>query len=154
MCNWVRNRLELSGEDTYKKMLSLMKFDRYGDELDLDITKIKGVKKSEYVDVEAFNTMISRSEGIIEFDTRRKPCLDIIEKIAKMFPELTIRYLHAHDDVGTNTGEYLFKNGELVLQYDYEDRSKEAYEIYFSLWGEDDMYEYDENVGNYKIIQK
>jgi len=35
----------------------------------------------------------------------------------------------------------------------YPEYSKEAYEMYFDLWGEDDRFVFDEKTNNYKYIE-
>lgn len=151
MPNWMKNRIFLQGEDTYKKMLSIMKFDTYGDKLEFDVSKIVGVEEPNEIYIDAFETMIGNDGGMLEFITPKTNCFEVVKKMAKMFPDLLIIYQFAYDDVGVNTGQYIFQKGELQYEELFDDFSKQAYESYFDLWGEDELYEFDETIGTYKI---
>ena len=49
---------------------------------------------------------------------------------------------------------FLLPISSLPSKYGIGSFSKEAYERYFDLWGEDDSYEYDKTIDNYRYIKK
>ena len=50
------------------------------------------------------------------------------------------------------SGRYVYENGSLVEENQFDPYSKEAYEMSFDLWGNEEDYDFDEKTGNY--VQK
>lgn len=73
----------------------------------------------------------------------------IVKKISEMYPNVQFRLDYAEEQVAFMTGYVIYKAGELIEDVQYETCSKEAYEKYFELWGEDEYYIYDESIDNY-----
>ena len=70
----------------------------------------------------------------------------IIEKLAKIFPNVYFEYSYADEDRGCNVGFGTTENGEFLFT-EIEDNSKEALDLYTELWGEweDEWEEEEEN---------
>ena len=62
----------------------------------------------------------------------------VIEKLSRMFPEVTFRVAYAEEDLGQNVGRYTIKNGELVEHDDIEEGTKEAHQLAAELWGDEE----------------
>lgn len=81
----------------------------------------------------------------------------LIQKIAWIFPEVTIEYSFADEDYGSrNCGIYRFKENEVLEETHYLSSSKEAYELSFDLvnGGEiPEWYVFDEETNTYKSIE-
>lgn len=98
----------------------------------------------------ASNTYLSQDKKTITFETPWSPCFPIIKALAKMFPKTKITYEFAEEQTGYYTGILVIDNGEVVKDNIDEAHSKEAFERYFDLWGEDDSFEYNERLGTYE----
>lgn len=73
----------------------------------------------------------------------------IVKKISEMYPNVKFRLDYAEEQVALMTGYVVYQAGECLEDIQYQEDSKEAYEKYFELWGEDEYYTYDESIGNY-----
>ena len=71
-----------------------------------------------------------------------------------MYPDLEITHEWAEEQTGWYSGKYTYRNGELVEALDYDSYSKEAYELSFELWGNDEAYRFNEETGNYEWIEE
>ena len=58
--------------------------------------------------------------GTISFDTAWATPFPVMQKLARMFPELSLEVKFADEDLGNNCGKYTFENGELVDEYQPE----------------------------------
>ncbi len=67
------------------------------------------------------------------FDTAWSAPLPIILKLSFRFPENKIRFSWADEDTGSNTGDCVLKNGEIIQGDKIENQSSEAYEMAFEL---------------------
>lgn len=101
----------------------------------------------------ASNTYLSQDRKVIEFETPWAPCIPIIVALSKKYPELEITYEYAEEQIAYYTGMMVIKGGEIIMDICEDEFSKEAYERYFDLWGEDDSYEYDKTIDNYRYIK-
>lgn len=99
-------------------------------------------------------TSVNYNSNTIEFETPWSPCLPVIEKIAKMYPNSTITYEYSFEETGYNVGKYIYMNGHLKIMVDIEPFTKEAYELHFDLWGKDDAYMYSKEEDNYVFKTK
>lgn len=88
----------------------------------------------------------------IYFNTAWSPIPELIAKLAEQHPECDFKYEYAEEQAGLYAGYRNFENGEIVSGEDYPELSKEAYETFFSLWGMEDEFKFDEKEGTYKYI--
>jgi len=88
----------------------------------------------------------------IQFETAWSDVRELILKLSKLYPKIRIEYDYAEEQVGYYAGRCVYKNGCLMDER-YPEYSKEAYEMYFDLWGEDDRFVFDEKTNNYKYIE-
>lgn len=95
------------------------------------------------------NTYVSDDKKMICFDTAWSPAISAIEKFASMYPELKITHDYAEEQVAYYCGKLEYENGELASRDDYEQDSKEAYEMYFELWGCEDEFVFDPKLNTY-----
>jgi hypothetical protein len=58
--------------------------------------------------------------GTISFDTAWSTPFPVMQKLARMFPELSFEVKFADEDLGSNCGKYTFENGELIEEYQPE----------------------------------
>lgn len=101
----------------------------------------------------ACDTQINDPEKAdIYFNTAWSAVPYIIAKIAELHPECKIEYEYAEEDTGVNTGYINFENGEVAGNEHYKDFSKEAYEMFFSLWGQEDEFKFNPKKGTYELI--
>lgn len=98
------------------------------------------------------NTFLSEDRQTVYFDTAWSPAIPAIEKMAMMHPEAKIIHEYAEEQTGFMSGRYVYENGSLVEENRFDPYSKEAYEMSFDLWGNEDDYDFDEKTGNY--VQK
>lgn len=101
----------------------------------------------------ACDTQINDPEKAdIYFNTAWSAVPQVIAKIAELHPECKIEYEYAEEDTGVNTGYVNFENGEITSDEHYKDFSKEAYEMFFSLWGQEDEFKFNPKKGTYEYI--
>lgn len=74
--------------------------------------------------------------NIMEFETPWSMPDGIAEKLSEIFPEVTLEWMYADENIGYNVGEEHYKAGDVVLSIDVEEGSREAYELAFELWPE------------------
>lgn len=74
--------------------------------------------------------------NIIYFETAWNPPKPVIDKLAKMFPDVTIEHSWADEDSGYNTGKTTYTKGKKI-NFAIKDNTKESYELYAKLWNED-----------------
>jgi len=87
------------------------------------------------------------------FNTPWSGVKKIVTILSKQYPENTIIYEYAEEEAGLYAGSIKIKAGEILEYSDFSERSKEAYEMYFKLWGCEDDYMFDDNSGTYKFIE-
>lgn len=85
------------------------------------------------------------------FQTAWSAALPIVEKLSENHPELEFEIKYADEDIGYNTGLVVYKNGKIIELYEPLGGSKEAYELYFDLWGEDG-WEWNEETQSYEYL--
>ena len=93
-----------------------------------------------------------RDKTNIYFSTKWNAPLPVIDALSKQYPGLTFDFEFADEDIGYNTGKITVKNGEIIKGGIFDDGSKEAYEIYFSLCGGKDKYRFNAKTGTYEYI--
>lgn len=89
-------------------------------------------------------------DNVIYFETTWSGVPDLIQKIAVLFPELTVAYRYADEQAGYETGSFIFKDTETLHSFTPKGGTKEAYELAFEL---DDClredYTFDEETNTY-----
>lgn len=73
----------------------------------------------------------------MEFLTAWDPVPDIVQKISEQFPEATVHYSWADEDIGSNTGRMDFKDGQIIMRDIPESGSYHAFEIACEVQGYD-----------------
>ena len=99
------------------------------------------------------NTYVNEDYSEIYFDSPWSPAIPVIEALAKLYPELRITHEFAEEQTGWYSGKYSYRDGVLIEALDYESYSKEAYELSFELWGNDESYKYNPDIDNYEYIE-
>jgi hypothetical protein len=81
-------------------------------------------------------------ENCIEFQTAWSGVPNLIENLSVMFPSLTIAYMYADEDWGSNLGEYAFEGGVCVdvniPDYDTPEARSIATELLGEVYQDDD----------------
>ena len=96
--------------------------------------------------------IIDLNTADIYFNTAWSPISDLIGELAKQYPECCFDYQYAEEQAGVYAGYRNYENGEEVSGEDYPEFSKEAYEMFFSMWGMEDEFEFNEEKGTYEYI--
>lgn len=89
----------------------------------------------------------------VHFQTAWSAPKDFMYKLSTVFPAVKFKFSWADEDTGSNCGDLLIKNGDIIDGMVPINQSKEAYEICFSLHPDErqryklvgDRYEYDED---------
>lgn len=90
---------------------------------------------------------ISVDENSITFDTAWTTPIPIVNRLAELFPEITIIHEWADEDSGHNTGRRVLK-GEFIVGGYHDNESNAAYKMYLKLKGDSDCIGQDQD-GNY-----
>lgn len=168
MPNHVTNRLTFKGsQEDVNNLLSIIK----GEEREIDFTKIIPVPdyifqgdlgmeekriygKNNWYDwnIENWGTKwnaynIELGYNSITFDTAWATPMNVIDKLAEMFPHVIIEHEWADEDTGHNTGKRILQEDYIEGGY-YDNKSNEAYEVYIELKGESNCLGKN-NEGNY-----
>ena len=83
------------------------------------------------------------NEDEICFETAWNMPEPVIEKLAEMYQDVKIEHWWADEDMGNNSGYYVYHKGGRTGGYDCSD--EEAYENYVKCWGETNCLYKDEN---------
>lgn len=82
------------------------------------------------------------------FSTAWNAPIPVIEKLAALYPALKFHHLWADEDLGSNTGDYIYRKGIKIQTIEPGSCSNDAYMIYEICWGKSDCLKCDSN-GNY-----
>jgi hypothetical protein len=93
------------------------------------------------------------SDNQIYFDTAWADVRDLMSQLSSLFPEHEFKYEWAEEQIGYYAGYAVFKNGEWLEEIDFEEHSKEAYELCFDIYGGEDSYRFNEAKGTYEYIE-
>lgn len=97
------------------------------------------------------------NENTIYFMTAWNGVPALIQKIAWIFPNVTLEYSFADEDLGSNNnGIFKFKENEILEKIQHENDSKEAYEIAFELCecGEiPSYYQFNKEINTYEYLE-
>lgn len=91
-----------------------------------------GTKWNAYSCVE-----LSKDDDTMEFFTAWSSVPTILEALSRKCPDQTISYRWADEDIGSNVGEAVYKNGEMIDANIPEPGSREAYELASDIMGID-----------------
>ena len=72
---------------------------------------------------------LKKDSDTIKFFTAWDSVPKIIALLSRKYPEQTITYRWADEDIGRNVGEFVLKNGEIIALNVPENGSREAYEM-------------------------
>lgn len=78
---------------------------------------------------------IKLTDNRLSFDTAWAAPEPVIDKLAYIFPDIQITHRWSDEDIGSNCGHVVYKNGEKTADM-IVDQSDDAYEIYAFCWGE------------------
>lgn len=101
----------------------------------------------------AYHTQINNLEKAdIYFDTANAAAPQIIKALSEKYPDHKFEYEYAEEQAGINAGYYDYENGIAVKFEEYADGCKEAYQMYFALWGQEDEYKFNPKTDTYEPI--
>lgn len=89
------------------------------------------------------------ADNIIEFQTAWHGVPKLVSVLAQRFPDLSIDYMFADEDLGCNTGSFNFK-GESVYDMSPENDTEESWDIVFELGLADKEEFVQTTAGNYR----
>ena len=95
------------------------------------------------------NTFLCDDKKTIYFDTAWSPSVPLVKKFAEKYPQLRITHDYAEEQIAFFCGKNEYQNGEVTCRNDYEEYSKEAYEMYFDLWGCEEEFVFDPKKNTY-----
>ena len=93
------------------------------------------------------------NENIIEFTTAWNGVPELMSKLGLIFPSIEFKYQYADENNSYNVGSYIFKDTEIQKQT-IENGSKEAYELYFDLWGNREEFRFNPTTNTYEYIEE
>jgi hypothetical protein len=112
-----------------------------------------GTKWNAYSQPDSRNT-----KDTIYFQTAWNGVQELIQKIAWIFPNITIEYSFADEDLGSsNNGILRFKGNEVLEEIEYPSLSKEAYELAFDLVESGKIpawYKFNEKINTYEEVEE
>jgi len=88
----------------------------------------------------------------VSFETAWADVRKLIFELSKLYPENTFYYEYAEECAGDYAGFFECKDGKVLKDTELAENSKEAYEMYFALWGDDDRYQFDKKKNTYVFI--
>lgn len=97
----------------------------------------------------ASNTYYNIDEGVVYFDTPWGPAIPVIEELSKQHPEMKITHEYAEEQIAFMCGKLEYDKGQCKENQEYMSYSKEAFELYFELWGCEEDFIFDKNKGTY-----
>lgn len=107
-----------------------------------------GTKWNAYGQPDKRNT-----ENTIFFQTAWAAPLNLMKRLSGLFPKVTFEFMFADEDSGSNIGELELKDGKTIAENLPQDRSFDAFEIYFELHPESREY-YKLVDGNYQYVEE
>ena len=92
----------------------------------------------------------------VDFQTAWSDVRGLIAELSKKHPENTFFYDFAEEQLGHYTGVCIIKNGEFLMNSALEENSKDAYELGFELWGEENKvhFRFNEKTKTYEYIDE
>lgn len=96
-------------------------------------------------------------DNVITFDTAWSAPITVISKISWIFPGLVVQLDYADEDIGQNTGSFIWSGVERISGGPLEDGSKEAFEMAFLLKYGDGIpvgYKFDEATQTYIMTEE
>jgi hypothetical protein len=97
----------------------------------------------------AMEVDISLEDNTIRFQTAWSAPTPVIEKLAKLFPDVNIHHIWSDEGIGQNCGDVLYIGG---IEYDCipNDDSQEAFALYIECWGDSECIGTDESGDYYR----
>ena len=93
------------------------------------------------------------NDNIIEFTTAWYGVPKLMSKLGLIFPKVEFKYQYADKNMGYNVGDYIFKDTEIKKEI-IANGSKEAYELYFDLWGNREEFRFNPTTNTYEYIEE
>lgn len=90
-------------------------------------------------------------EDFISFQTAWSPPVPIYNALVKQHPELDFEFVYAEEQVAVYTGKYIASKGSFTSVIDYKSESKEAFELYFEIWGGEEDFIFDPKINTYVL---
>lgn len=101
----------------------------------------------------AYHTQINDlDKADIYFDSAGSPVPPLIKALSEKYPDCKFEYEYAEERAGGYAGYYNYENGIAVSFADYPEESKEAYQMFFALWGQEDEYKFNPKTDTYEPI--
>ena len=172
---WVTNHLQIKGDKSLEVLQSLLtKTKEYvQDEPEewtgIDFNKIRPMPDSLKEDAvpntvqenwclenrgvrgKAFDTQIpDETKAEVFFETADNAVESLIKDLSAAHPECIFEYEYADTEAGSFAGKCEFINGKSVLQEQYSAGGKDGYEMYFKLWGNKDLFVFNEQKNTYE----
>ena len=92
------------------------------------------------------------SDDSVFFDTAWSFPYNVVIQLSKKYPDVAIHFCFADEDCSSNTGSGIIQN-EQEIDCEYPDSgSKEGYENYIEMWGEDENLVYNPEIDNYEWV--
>ena len=99
----------------------------------------------------AFDTQIPDEERAeVFFGTADNDVAELIKELSVAHPDCIFEYEYAVTEAVSLAGKCEFVNGKSVVRKQYPAGSKEAYEIYFNLWGDKSKFSFNEQKNTYE----
>lgn len=91
----------------------------------------------------------------VSFQTAWSDVRNLIVELSRNHPNNTFYYEYAEEQLGCYTGICVIKNGEIQESAFFEDGSKEAYDLAFELWGEEnkEFFKFNKKTKTYEFIE-
>lgn len=103
----------------------------------------------------AYHTQINDIEKAdIYFDTAGSQVPQIIKALSEKYPDCKFEYEYAEERAGGYAGFYDYENGIAVSYADYDEGCKEAYQMFFALWGQEDEFKFNPKTNTYEPIDE
>lgn len=73
-------------------------------------------------------------DNTIEFNTYLRNARPLITALSRKYPEVEIEYLWASGNLGMDSGKTILRDGEIVKEILYAEKSKKSFELAAELW--------------------
>lgn len=156
MADWTENNLIIHGENATQLMQSLLT-----DNEEFDFNKIipmpidiVGQNANRDWMLENWDAVCNAKEtsvydNEVSFQSKWSNVCMLISTLSKQHPEYKFEYEFVDEEPGSNAGWMIYKNGEIIECKEFDAFSKECFEKYFEMCGDDNEYKFDEKSGTY-----
>ena len=94
--------------------------------------------------------LLDENSAEVYFDTAWSPVVKLLKKLSEKNPDCTFEYEFAEEQAAILCGRVVFESGKIKSQEYYPDFSKAAYELFFSLWGEQEDFMFNDKTNTYE----